>query len=75
MHTEEEIFKKSFSRITSLFQLEKNQISLADRFGEELTSSFTSSIKYNELDQLLHDIQDVADRQARKELDSGSLEI
>jgi len=44
-------------------------------FGEDLRSSGKSDFKYNEYDQMLHDIRDVADRQSLKEIDSGALEI
>lgn len=45
------------------------------KFGEDLFASFVSDFRYNELDQVLHDLRDVADREICKELDAGTVLI
>jgi hypothetical protein len=45
------------------------------RFGDDLQSSFVSDWRYNEFDQILHDIRDVAGGEALKALDAGTLVI
>ncbi|MBI3148537.1 MAG: hypothetical protein HYZ17_08495 [Betaproteobacteria bacterium] len=66
---------KAIARIARLFQLSAADIRPDMKFGEDLCASFVSDFRHNELDQVLHDIRDVADREICKELDAGAIII
>lgn len=67
--------EKSLARIASVFSIDQDGISLLDRFGVELKSSFVSDFKDNELDVINNDIHDVASRKEAADLESGMLVI
>jgi hypothetical protein len=65
----------AFARIAAIFSVQAEQLRDDTKFGEDLKSTFVSDFRYNELDQVLHDIRDVADRKIIKELNKGLLTI
>jgi hypothetical protein len=74
-YSDSEIALAARQRIAQVFGMLADEIRSEHVFGEDLKSREKSDFKYNEYDQMLHDIRDVADRQALKEIDSGALEI
>jgi len=52
-----------------------DRISLDDAFGEDINASFVSDWKQNELDIILEDIRDVADKKVQSDLNSGATVI
>ena len=69
--SEEQLLTAAKERVARLFYITPDTLDLNFVFGEDLKASFTSDWKLNELDHLLEDIQDVADKKAMKELSSG----
>lgn len=74
-YSDSEIVLAARQRIARVFGTLVDRVRPEHVFGEGLKSSGRSDFKYNEYDQMLHDIRDVADRQSLKEIDSGALEI
>lgn len=74
-YSDSEIVLAARQRIAHVFGMLVDRVRPELIFGEDLKSSGRSDFKYNEYDQMLHDIRDVADRQSLKEIDSGALEI
>lgn len=74
-YSDSEIALAARQRIAKVFGKLADSVRAEHIFGEDLKSSGRSDFKYNEYDQMLHDIRDVADRQSLKEIDSGALEI
>ena len=69
------IFDHAIKRIAEVFDVPKNNLKLEHRFDVELQASFVSDFRDNEYDQINSDIQDVADKQTLKQLQSGDLTI
>jgi len=65
----------ALSRIAQVFNLPTSSLKQEMRFGDDLKATFLSDWKYNEFDQLLHDIRDVADAETLKALNAGTLVI
>lgn len=74
-HSDKEIFDASIKKLAEIFKIPIESIQLDYQFGKELDASFVSDWSYNELDQVLHDVRDVADRNIIKELEAGNLII
>ena len=74
-YSDSEIALAARQRIAQVFGMLVERLRPEHVFGEDLKSSGRSDFKYNEYDQMLHDIRDVADRQSLKQIDSGALEI
>ena len=74
-YSDSEIALAARQKIAKVFGVQADGVRPEYVFGEDLKSSSRSDFKYNEFDQMLHDIRDVADRQVLKEIDSGALEI
>lgn len=72
---EEVIRKYAFIRLTKIFHIPENSLSLSDRFGEELKSTYISDFKSNEFDFVLDDIKDVATKDILKMIKDGTYEI
>lgn len=72
---EQTIRKSAFARIAQIFNISVDQLRLDFVFGEELDVTFVSDFRDNEHDQVLHDIEDVSDRNVTKELNKGLLTI
>ena len=73
--SEEEVRQAALRRVASVFNLSIAALTPELRFGNDLKASFVSDFKYNELDTLLHDVHDVADRQTLAAFGSGALVI
>ena len=73
--SEQKIRAASRARITRLFGCREGSLRDRDRFDSDLKPSFKSDFRYNEIDQILHDIRDVADKSNLRELNSGRIEI
>jgi hypothetical protein len=74
-YSDSEIALAARQRIAKVFGMLADRIRPEHVFGEDLRSSGKSDFKYNEYDQMLHDIRDCADRQSLKQIDSGALEV
>lgn len=74
-YSDSEVSSASRQRIARIFQIPIDSVDLEHVFGTDLTSSGRSDFKYSELDQILHDIRDVADKETIKEINSGALVI
>lgn len=72
---EQRIRTASRARICTIFRVSDSALGDQDRFGVDLDSSFQSYFRYNELDQVLHDIRDVANKSVLAEINSGRREI
>lgn len=76
MKVKEQIIREcALVRIAEIFSISVEQLRDDTKFGEDLKSGFVSNFRYNELDQVLHDIWDVADRKIAKVLKKGLLTI
>jgi hypothetical protein len=62
-------------RLAAVFNVEMNVLPLGARFGEDLKARPASDFKANEFDIIDGDIKDVADKQLRKAMSRGELEI
>lgn len=68
-------------RVARMFNTSLDALSLDAVFGDDLKASFVSTLKDvltykdNELDEILIDIRDVADRRTLKKLNNGELVI
>lgn len=71
----EKIYSKAKQRVAEVFAVPEAELSGESRFGSDLQGSFVSSFKYNELDQILHDIRDVAIKSIAEEIEKGCLMI
>jgi hypothetical protein len=65
----------SIARIASIFSIPADKIEKGWRFGHELSSSFSSDFRRNELDRINDDIHDVADKETLRSFASGVLTI
>ena len=74
-YSDKEIFDASVKRIAQIFKIPADSIQLDYEIGEELKASFQSDWAYNEHDKILHDIQDVADRNIMKEIYASNMTI
>jgi hypothetical protein len=74
-YSDSEIALAARQRIAQVFGTLADRVRPELVFGEDLQSSGRSDFKYNEYDQMLHDIRDVADRQSLEEIDSGALDV
>jgi hypothetical protein len=74
-YSDEDVRRAAKARVARLFNVDPDTLGLDVVFGEGLEASFVSDWKYNEFDQLLHDVRDVADRQTLKALETGDLVI
>ena len=74
-HSDSEVIDAARRRIAKVFRVSVDSIKDDYVFGEDLTNSEKSDFKYGELDQILHDVRDVADRQTIKRMNSGQLVI
>lgn len=72
---EQRIRAASRARISTIFGISESALRDQDRFGVDLNASFRSDFRYNELDQILHDVRDVANKAVLAELNSGRREI
>lgn len=69
MHVEQTIRDAARKRIADIFRLMPDQVSMGAEFDKGLVCSFVSDWEYNEYDQLLHDVRDVADNATLKKLE------
>ena len=72
---EQRIRVAALGKMARLFDLPVSSLREQARFGADLKPSIVSDWRYNEFDQILHDIRDVADVNVLRELDTGTLEI
>lgn len=63
------------ARVARFFGMAPESLSLSAQFGKDLKPSFVSEFRHNEFDKVDQDIKDVADREIRKQLESGELVI
>ncbi len=73
--SDDELRQAAKKRVARLIKVSSDDLSLDAVFGEDIKASFVSDFKLNELDILLEDIHDVADKQTEKELNSGTAVI
>jgi len=72
--TEKLIREKALLRLSGIFGIPVAELNPGRRFGgDDLSVSFVSDFRRNELDRVTDDILDVADRTIAKEIASGHL--
>ncbi|MBL1415745.1 hypothetical protein MK852_03090 [Shewanella benthica] len=71
----EKIYYKALTRVAEVFGVSSESLNEESRFGFDLKPSFVSDFKYNELDQINHDIHDSATKTIAKEMEKGNLVI
>ncbi len=80
-YSDDELRLAAKARIARVFNVSPDALSLDAVFGDDLKASFVSTwkdvltYKDNELDEILYDIRDVANRQTLKKLNNGDLVI
>lgn len=72
---EKRIRECALSRIADIFGVPVEQLRHELIFGKDLNASFVSDFRFNQLDQVFHDIRDVADRKITREFSKGLLTI
>jgi len=73
--SDEDVRQAALRRVASVFDLSIAALTPEMTFGKDLHATFVSDFKYNELDTLLHDVRDVADRPTLKAFDTSALVI
>jgi len=75
MTVDHQVWLGSIERLSKIFSVPKEGISLSDKFGVDLKPSFVSDFRDNELDVINNDIHDVADKRSASDLSAGRLVI
>lgn len=76
MNYDESLVRKyALRRLATVFNVAENVLSPQAQFGRDLKASGRSDFKRNEFDLIDEDIKDVADKDTRRRLASGSLEV
>lgn len=75
MNVDQQIWQRSIDRVSKIFSIPKDELTLSDRFGIDLKPSFVSDFRDNELDVISNDIHDVADKSSASDLAAGMIVI